>query len=138
VNLDDVGEMSVVVTKTGYLPYEGIITVALAEGVDDQDGTSSGIESYNLSQNYPNPFNPVTVIQYAVSGKQTPILVSLKIYNILGQKVKTVVDESQKAGNYEVVWDGKDDKGNDVSSGIYFYTLISGDFSTSRKMTFLK
>ncbi len=137
VNLDDVGEMSVIVTKTGYLPYEGVISVVLAEGVDDGEN-SSGITTFDLAQNYPNPFNPVTSIQYTVCSPHNAIHTSLKIFNILGRKVRTLVDELQKAGNYQVVWDGKDDKGKDVSSGIYFCTFIAGDYSASRKMTFLK
>ncbi|MFH1336789.1 MAG: C25 family cysteine peptidase [Candidatus Zixiibacteriota bacterium] len=137
VNLDDVGEMSVVVTKTGYLPYEGQITVSLAADVNE-DENSVGIESFELSQNYPNPFNPVTSIRYSVSNRSKATHTSLKIYNILGQKVRSLVDGFQKAGNFEVVWDGKDDKGNDLSSGIYFYTLVADDYRSTRKMTFLK
>jgi len=137
VNLDDVGEMSVVVTRTGYLPYEGNITVSLAADVN-QDENSAGIESFELSQNYPNPFNPVTSIHYSVSNKSKATHTSLKIYNILGQQVRTLVDGFQKAGNFEVIWDGRDDEGNDLSSGIYFYTLVADDYRSTRKMTFLK
>jgi hypothetical protein len=137
INLDDVGEMSVVVTKAGYLPYEGTITVSLAADVNEDDN-SAGIESFGLSQNYPNPFNPVTNIHYSVSNKSKASHTSLKIYNILGQKVRTLVDGPQSAGSFEVIWNGKDDKGNDLSSGIYFYTLVAGDYRNTRKMTFLK
>jgi hypothetical protein len=137
VNLDDVGEMSVVVTKSGYLPYEGQITVSLAADVNE-DGNSAGIESFELSQNFPNPFNPVTSIHYSVGNQSQAPHTSLKIYNILGQKVRTLVDGFEKAGNFEVIWDGKDDYGNDLSSGIYFYTLVAGDYRSTRKMTFLK
>jgi len=103
-----------------------------------QDENLSGITAFELNQNYPNPFNPVTSIQYSVSSAHNAIPASLKIYNILGQKVRTLMDELQKAGSYSVVWDGKDDKGNDMSSGIYFYTFTAGDYSSTRKMTFLK
>jgi hypothetical protein len=137
VDLDDVGDMSVVVTKAGYLPYEGTITVSLAADVNE-DENFSGIESFELSQNYPNPFNPVTSIHYSVGNKSRTTHTSLKIYNILGQKVRTLVDGPQKAGSFEVIWDGKDDKGNDLSSGIYFYTLVAGDYRSTKKMTFLK
>jgi hypothetical protein len=137
VNLDDVGEMSVVVTRTGYLPYEGNITVSLAADVN-QDENSAGIESFELSQNYPNPFNPVTSIHYSVSNKSKATHTSLKIYNILGQQMRTLVDGFQKAGNFEVIWDGRDDEGNNLSSGIYFYTLVADDYRSTRKMTFLK
>jgi hypothetical protein len=137
VNLNDVGDMIVTVTKSGYLPYQGIITVTLTEDVND-DEDISGVGSFELSQNYPNPFNPVTSIQYTVSGSHNGVHASLKIYNILGQQVRTLVDEPQNAGSYQVSWNGKDDQENDVSSGIYFYTFTAGNYSNTRKMTFLK
>lgn len=137
VNLNDVGDMIVTVTKSGYLPYQDTITVTMTEDVNDNEDIS-GIGSFELSQNYPNPFNPVTSIQYEVSRSYNDVHASLKIYNVLGRKVRTLVDEPQKAGSYQVSWDGKDDRGNDVSSGIYFYTFTAGDYSNTRKMTFLK
>ncbi len=137
VDLNDVGDMIVTVFKSGYLPYQGIITVTLTEDVND-DEDISGIGSFELSQNYPNPFNPETSIQYTVSRSHNDIQASLKIYNILGQKVRTLFNEPQKAGSYQVSWDGKDDRGNDVSSGIYFYTFTAGDYRNTRKMAFLK
>jgi len=106
---------------------------------------------FTLLQNYPNPFNPITIIQYAVSGRQikaadsgrwtadgsfTPI--TLKIYNILGQKVRTLVDEPKRAGSYEVIWDGKDDQGKDVASGIYFYQLTAGYYKETKKMVLIR
>ena len=93
------------------------------------------ISTYNLGQNYPNPFNPSTTIKYSIPSTQTPLggFVTLKIYDILGQAVATLVDEFQKAGNYEVQFDAKN-----LTSGIYFYRLQSGGFSSSKKMMFLK
>ena len=150
VNLDDVGEMSLVVTKPNFIPYVDSITVSLLADVDE-DETDFSIEAFELFQNYPNPFNPVTSIQYSVGSRQTekavddsqfmvrsPIHITLKIYNVLGQKVRTLVDEPKKSGNYRVIWDGKDDKGNDVSSGIYFCTLQTENFKSTKKMTLLK
>jgi hypothetical protein len=168
VNLNDAGEMSVVVTKPNFIPYEDSILVTISAGVDEGE-TSEGIESFELSQNYPNPFNPVTSIQYSVGSRQTkavnspqstvdrpipttqkkavdsspftvhsPIPTTLKIYNILGQNVRTLVDESKMPGNYEAIWDGKDSNGKDVSSGIYFYTLVAGDCRSTKKMTLIK
>ncbi len=150
VNLDDVGEMSVVATKTDFIPYEDSITVSLVAGVDEDD-QNSGIEAFELCQNYPNPFNPTTSIRYSISSRQTKAAdggrrtadnlnahTTLRIYNILGQKVRTLVDEPKMAGNYQVVWDGKDEKGEEVSSGIYFYVLETGDFRETKKMTLLK
>jgi len=100
---------------------------------------------FALSQNYPNPFNPVTSIQYTVkspkghSDKQNhPIHTNLTIYNILGQKVRTLVDEVELAGEHKVVWDGRDAKGNSVPSGVYFYKLRVGDSSEVKKMLLIK
>ncbi len=143
VNLDDVGEMSVVVTKTNFIPYEGNITVSITADVDDDD-KKERIESFDLSQNHPNPFNPVTNIKYSVGSRHKKPAggffnhVTLKIYNILGQKVRTLVDEPKGSGNYEVIWDGKDEEGNKVSSGIYFYTLGTENYQRTKKMILMK
>lgn len=108
-------------------------------GVDQNDEETAIPKTYSLSQNYPNPFNSTTLIRYqlsAISGQQTAV--TLKIYNILGQEVRTLVDKRQKGGSYEVVWDGKDRWGTSVSSGIYFCLLKVGDLSFSRKMLLMK
>jgi len=91
--------------------------------------------SYELSQNFPNPFNPSTTINYSVPQHSD---VSLVVYNILGSKIRTLVNNSQTQGNYSVVWNGKDDFGNSVSSGIYFYALKAGDISIVKKMILMK
>ena len=97
-----------------------------------------------LEQNYPNPFNPSTTIPFTVSrkgqgaGVKSPIPTSLIIYNILGQRVRTLVDEEKLTGEYKVIWDGKDEVGEDVASGIYFYKLKSGDISQTKKMLLLR
>ncbi|MCK4428374.1 MAG: T9SS type A sorting domain-containing protein, partial [candidate division Zixibacteria bacterium] len=98
--------------------------------------------TFHLSQNYPNPFNPSTKIPFTVHGSQfmvhSPIHTTLQIYNILGQKVRTLVDEPKEAGTYELIWDGKDDLGKDVASGIYFYQLTAGDYKYTKKMTLIR
>jgi hypothetical protein len=95
-----------------------------------------------LSQNYPNPFNPVTSIQYSVGDSpfmiQGPVHTTLKIYNIQGQLVKTLVDEPKEAGNYRVIWDGKNENGKDVATCIYFSKLKVGDYTQTRKMILIK
>ena len=92
-----------------------------------------------LSQNYPNPFNPSTLIRYHLSAvRGRPSAVTLKIYNVLGQLVSTLVDERQVPGYYSVSWDGRDSLGKEVSSGIYFYRMKAGDFVKTRKMILLK
>ncbi|KPL02182.1 MAG: hypothetical protein AMJ90_06510 [candidate division Zixibacteria bacterium SM23_73_2] len=90
---------------------------------------------FALGQNYPNPFNASTQISYSLKSDAD---VTLKIYNILGQEVKTLVNKHQTAGNYTITWNGKDSRGNDIATGIYFYRIKAGDFSFERKMAYLK
>lgn len=90
---------------------------------------------FELDQNYPNPFNNETVIKF---GLRRPASVTLTIYNILGQKVRTLVEGRLSAGPQVVSWDGKDDKGNDLSSGIYFYQLRAGEMSETKRLVLLK
>jgi hypothetical protein len=89
----------------------------------------------SLYQNFPNPFNLTTTIEYYLP---FGTMVNIKIYNIAGQSVRTLVSSSQKEGSYEVIWDGCDDNGQIVSSGIYFYRLEIGGSSQMRKMLLLK
>jgi ligand-binding sensor domain-containing protein len=99
-------------------------------------------EKYSLYQNYPNPFNSYTTIPFMVYGSQLivhrPIRTTLKIYNILGQLVKTLVAEEKFPGNYNIIWDGEDNSGKDVASGIYFYQLKTNDYTDTKKMLLLK
>jgi hypothetical protein len=99
-------------------------------------------EEFELSQNYPNPLNPITTIPYTVSGSQFivhgPVHTSMKIYNILGQLVRTLVDEGKTPGKYEINWDGNDDSGKEVGSGIYFYQLRTRDYTDTKKMVLLR
>ena len=90
---------------------------------------------YALHQNYPNPFNPTTTIRYDL--KQSGD-VQLVIYYLLGQKIRTLVNTSQDAGYQNVVWDGRNDSGTSVASGIYIYRLEAGDYVNTRKMILMK
>jgi hypothetical protein len=92
-------------------------------------------KEFALSQNMPNPFNPSTVLSYALPKDAK---VNLAVYNVLGQHVATLVDDFQRAGNQTVTWDGTDVRGNQVSSGVYFYKLRAGDFTDTKKMLLLK
>ena len=99
-------------------------------------------EQYLLSQNYPNPFNPATRIKFTIpnvtlSGVEGS-RVQLKIYDVLGNEVATLVDEYKPAGIYEVEFNGHSDEGQNLSSGIYFYRLEAGSFVETRKMIYLK
>ena len=88
-----------------------------------------------LHQNYPNPFNPTTTINYSLKQNSK---VSLNVYNIKGQKVKQLISEQLLTGQHSVVWDGKDNNGKSVSSGIYFYKLKTDSFEKTKKMILLK
>ena len=90
---------------------------------------------FSLSQNAPNPFNPTTTIRYELP--QTTQVV-LKVYNLLGQEVRLLVNERQEAGFHTVLWDGRNIAGRSVSSGVYFYRLEAGEFTRSKKMMLLK
>lgn len=92
-------------------------------------------ESFNLSPNFPNPFNPVTTIKYQVP---KPSEVTLKVYNVLGQVIRNLVDGRQMAGYYSIRWDGKDDRGNAVANGVYLYRLRTKEFVETRKLTVLR
>ena len=102
-------------------------------GVDDD--YSAVPKSYSLKQNYPNPFNPETVIEYnlAASGH-----VTLTVFNVVGQKVVDVVNGYESAGSKQAVWNGRDENGREVQSGVYFYRLTTDNFSMTRKMMLLK
>jgi hypothetical protein len=92
-------------------------------------------QAYGLSQNYPNVFNPETQIAYQLPQAG---LVSLKVYNIKGELVRTLVDEYKEAGYHTVRWDGRNQDGNEVASGVYFYRLVTNDFSSTKKMIMMK
>lgn len=93
------------------------------------------ITQHWLEQNYPNPFNPSTTIRYQLSKAAR---VELSVFNMLGQHVVSLVNQEQPAGSYQVQWDGRNEKGALVSSGVYIYRLKSGSFIKTRKMTFLR
>ena len=107
------------------LKIKGNATVTSVSG----DGNTTP-DNFYLSQNYPNPFNPLTIIQYSVSSRQ---FISLKVYNILGMEVATLVNEEKDPETYEVAFNG-----SDLASGVYVYRLKAGDFVQSRKMIYLK
>lgn len=103
-------------------------------GISDQPAQDLP-KSFALLPNYPNPFNPETYIEYTLPAD---CQVTLAVYNILGQKVRTLINEHQPAGLKSVRWDGKDDSGNQVSAGVYFYSIKADNFSQAKKMILLK
>ncbi len=117
--------------------YTGFTSVPLAkQSIFEQElGEFQIPEQYTLESNYPNPFNPSTTIKYSLP---TTEQVSLKVYNILGQEVITLVDELQDAGYKQIVWNGRDSYGSQVASGVYIYRLQTDKFVQSKKMILLK
>jgi hypothetical protein len=89
-----------------------------------------------LQGNFPNPFNPETTISFSTTN--THEMTRIEIYNIKGQKIKILVDEILEPGYHSVVWDGKDSSGKNVSSGIYFFKMKSGDYTSNKKMILMK
>ena len=112
---------------------------SIIAGVNDRDSEETGHpDKFLLSQNYPNPFNSVTNIQFTISGGQSPNPVSIKIYNLSGQLVRVQVNEVMKPGTYTVTWDGKNNSGKEVASGIYFYQFRTRNFQQTKRMLMIK
>jgi hypothetical protein len=107
-------------------------TTGLVVGTEDEGELPSSVR---LDQNYPNPFNPSTTISFEVPSAGS---VRLSIFDVLGRSVRTLVDAERAAGRYVVTWDGSDDNGSQVSSGIYMYKLETGGASQTRSMTLLR
>ena len=91
---------------------------------------NSEIAGYKLGQNYPNPFNPKTVINYSIPRQEN---VTIKVYDVLGNEIATLINKKQEAGNYSIEWDGEK-----YSSGVYYYKITAGDFVETKKMTLVK
>lgn len=91
--------------------------------------------AFALGENFPNPFNPKTDIRYQISDSRS---VELVVYDVLGRKVKTLVNKKQQPGRYQVSWEGRNDAGQRVASGFYFYRLTAGDFVKTRKMILIR
>ncbi len=102
---------------------------------NESEGISTQPVSFALEQNYPNPFNPETTIHYSLPQK---LPVKLVVFNMLGQKIRTLVEKPETAGMHQVIWDGKDFSGKLVSSGVYVCRLEAGDLKAVRKMVLLR
>ena len=116
-------------------PVNGPFTMTINEKVLSLDGDKYLPNEFNLQQNYPNPFNPVTSINYQLANDA---YVTLTVYDIMGQKIRTIINEDQSAGFRSVVWDGKDNYNNSVSSGVYLYRLHAGNYIQTRKMILMR
>jgi len=112
------------------------VGLQLDEYVGIDEGQDPGVPmSYKLSQNYPNPFNPSTTINFVVPTNQH---VNLTVYNILGKKVKTLLNKELGSGAQTACWNGRNESGNRVASGIYLYRLETDNFVKVRKMILMK
>lgn len=124
----EAGEFHIFSTEQLPTPEPGILS--------EVETIESGmVTDYLLEQNYPNPFNPTTVIEYRILD---PGFVNLNIYDVLGRKIRTLVNENQGNGIYRVEWNGKNDSEYDVSSGIYFYRVESENFVDTKKMMLVR
>ena len=112
------------------------MTISKQKPFENSVMSENGIPlKYNLSQNYPNPFNPSTKISFdLIEGGQSTLIV----YNLLGKKINTLMNTSLNPGHHNIEWNGLDDNGQSVASGVYFYELRSGDFIAKKKMLLLR
>jgi len=140
--LDIRGENVISIGRNTIIKATGEIEIISALGADLSSMPvpikSSNIllpREFDLSQNYPNPFNPTTVINFALPRASN---VELNIFNILGQKVITLINENMEAGYHSVKWDGVNSQCQEVATGVYFYRMSAGDFVKSKKMLLLK
>ncbi|UCH85171.1 MAG: choice-of-anchor D domain-containing protein, partial [Candidatus Latescibacterota bacterium] len=121
-------------------PATPVVTIPVALTVDSL-GSVTGIYDdgvptrYALHSNYPNPFNPTTTIAYELPQRSD---VRLLVYDVKGRQICELVNDTQPFGRHEVAWNGRDESGNPVASGVYFYKLVAGDFVQTRKMVLLK
>jgi hypothetical protein len=124
-----------------YANFDEVKVFSELEGVGVEDTGDRIVipKAFKLYQNYPNPFNSFTIISYSISGREVrKHRTDLRIYNILGEEVRTLINEEQEPGDYEVVWNGKDDQGKNVGSGVYLCHLRCCEFTQTRKMVLLR
>ncbi|MGB9561277.1 MAG: FlgD immunoglobulin-like domain containing protein, partial [bacterium] len=119
------------ITATGRREF----TVEVMASTVGADEPQTLPKEFELSQNYPNPFNAATMIKFALP-KDTKV--ELNIYNVLGENVRTLLMAEKKAGYYEIIWDGRNDSGIELPSGVYFLRMKAGDFKAEKKLMMIK
>jgi choice-of-anchor B domain-containing protein len=123
------------ITGTNYTSDMAIDDVSFEGNPSDIKSPKELVTVFALKPNYPNPFNPTTTIAYQVPHKSD---VRIEIYNTLGQKVRTLLNDHKEPGEYQAIWDGRNDSGAQVGSGVYLYRLVARDFVQVRKMILMK
>ena len=115
--------------------FSGLYSWTISPSAVTEQKHVKGFKGYSLFQNFPNPFNPETEIRYQLPGKEH---VSLTVYNLLGQKIHTLVDKEMVTGYHTIKWDGNNDFGNTVASGVYLYAMQAGNFFEKKKMVLMR
>lgn len=109
--------------------------VGVISSVEDDNIENEIPSKFSLFPNYPNPFNTETIIRYDIPQNG---FVSIKVFNILGQEIVTLIEKFQQPGKYSIRWDGRDKFGRYVASGVYVYSISIKNYNVSKKMVFLK
>ncbi len=123
-------------TTNDFNIMHGVIPYMIPTGIYSPDPTSEKLpRGYLLSQNYPNPFNPSTTIKFSLPKKER---ITLSIYNIMGQRIRILIDEIKTARDHKITWDGRDASGNTVASGVYFYQLRTSNSVLTQKMLLVR
>jgi flagellar hook assembly protein FlgD len=131
-----------VIDQAGVLRYRGagVNVSEISSMIDNLIGVSTienkeRLVKFTLNQNYPNPFNPSTVISFEISNIQK---VSLKVYDNQGRFVRSLLNNTMHVGRHEISWDGRNNQGESVSAGVYYYMLQTASFNQSKKMTLVR
>lgn len=132
--------MSELGALSGYSEISPLYVYRKSDAAKQASSAGDTPQEFSLSQNYPNPFNGQTTIKYFIPNAAggDKIGVQLIIFNTLGQKVKTLVNGALPPGNQMQIWDGRNDAGQEVSSGHYMYQLVAGNYRASKKMLYMK
>ncbi len=135
VSYSPLNRYTIAAVKTGYTVAREFLVPSIVADTEEERIDDNLPDNFSLSQNYPNPFNPITTIRFELPYRSD---ISLDIYNILGQQVTSLSSGEHAYGTYEVTWDGRDENGRPVASGIYFYRLITDAFTSTKKMILIR
>lgn len=131
----EISTVEKIISVTIDLFNQEVIVSTTTVDIELDKNNSNQSQGYQLFQSYPNPFNPGATIQYWIPGSSR---VTLKIYDVLGREVRTLVNGTQLTGSYKILWDGRNEIGQPVADGIYLYQLKTGDFVGAQKMVLIK